>query len=71
MNAKYKKPPLPGTTPTIRYAKAQTITSTACAAIKTDTVEIITVIKNTAGCDLLSALTARATHTNIVRPMRG
>ena len=35
-------------------------TSTACAAIKTDTVEIITVIKNTAGYDLLSALTARA-----------
>src|SRR5262249_13127443 len=56
----------PGTTPTIKYAKDQTNTSAACAAIKTDTVAIITVIRNSAGCDLLSALTARATHTSIV-----
>src|SRR5262245_24606827 len=52
--------------PTIKYAKDQTMTSTTCAAIKTDTVEIITTIKNTAGCDLFSALTARSTHTSIV-----
>jgi hypothetical protein len=28
--------------------------------------EIIIAIKNTAGCDLFAALTARATHTNTV-----
>src|SRR5262245_29954242 len=55
-----------GAIPTIKYAKDQTNTSAACAAIKTDTVAIITVIRNRAGFDLLPALTVRATHTSIV-----
>jgi hypothetical protein len=55
-----------GAASTIKYDKAQTITSTTCAAIKTDTVEIITAIKNAAGgYDLSLALTARATDTSI------
>jgi hypothetical protein len=53
---------LSGAALTIPYASDQTITSEACATIKTETVAIMTAIKSSHGCHVFLEPTIRVTH---------